>query len=104
MATETLSLATDFGGSFDGDSFASELSADPTLAPRSPALWCRQGDAVKITVDQALDGTERTALEALATAHAGTSTPPPTRIRTGDGKIVEATSFSGGTVTWTDVT
>ncbi|MEE9481200.1 MAG: hypothetical protein V3V34_11755 [Kiloniellales bacterium] len=62
------------------------------------------GDVLTLAFDPEPDPAGKTAITAAVAAHDGVAAARGSRIRTKDGKLVEATSFSAGSVTWTEIT
>ena len=69
MATETYSIATDFGGNFSQAQFHCEVEMDATLGPKFDDEVRVEGDVVTIEFTSALTAPEKVILDALVAAH-----------------------------------
>jgi len=97
---DVISIGRDtLNGAIDWRTFEAEIKALGLgyLAHRS------KGDAVRLYFATARDAAQQTTIRAAVAAHTGVPVARGYRIKCADGKTVEAASFSGGVVTWTEI-
>lgn len=102
MADYTYSVENDTAsGAVDPDTLKIAVEA-AAIAPDLTSLHCA-GDVLTLAFDSGLSGAEVTTLDGVIGAHTGTPVAKGTMIRLANGTVYEATSFSAGAITWTEV-